>query len=165
MSNNQEGKHTPEPCPTCGTLCNIEWSGLELVENTGDETLATKNYVPDGGVEELLTSQSSELSKLREERDEKEVMIAAFDKITKMFEDTISKMNSDKAHMTDQIAEYEEAQRKDRESNRELFEVLWRIEHLSRYDKNHDNILYNVKDIYELVTDILTKEAKAKPTE
>jgi hypothetical protein len=33
-------------CPECGTLCKIEFSGLDLVANTGDETLATKNYIP-----------------------------------------------------------------------------------------------------------------------
>lgn len=37
---------TTEKCPTCGTECNIEWYGLELVENTGDETLASKSYTP-----------------------------------------------------------------------------------------------------------------------
>lgn len=63
------GSTKPEQCPTCGTLCNITWSGIDLVENSGDETLATKVYTPDGGAEELLASQSSELSKLREENE------------------------------------------------------------------------------------------------
>lgn len=31
-------------CPECGGPCTMTWSGLELVENTGDETLATKHY-------------------------------------------------------------------------------------------------------------------------
>lgn len=49
----QQNKHTPPteglaPCPECGSPCRIEWSGLELVENTGDETLATKHYRPVG---------------------------------------------------------------------------------------------------------------------
>jgi hypothetical protein len=33
-------------CPTCGTICNVQWHGLDLVENTGDETLASKSYTP-----------------------------------------------------------------------------------------------------------------------
>lgn len=39
-------KSTGEQCPTCGTKCRIEWSGLDLVANSGDETLATKTYIP-----------------------------------------------------------------------------------------------------------------------
>ena len=31
-------------CPECGAPCTLSWSGLDLVENTGDETLATKHY-------------------------------------------------------------------------------------------------------------------------
>jgi hypothetical protein len=35
-----------ENCPTCRTECLAQWYGLELVENTGDETLASKGYEP-----------------------------------------------------------------------------------------------------------------------
>lgn len=35
-----------QPCPTCGTECTTSWAGLDLVANTGDETLATKCYHP-----------------------------------------------------------------------------------------------------------------------
>lgn len=31
-------------CPTCGAPSTMSWSGLELVENSGDETLAAKHY-------------------------------------------------------------------------------------------------------------------------
>lgn len=31
-------------CPTCGAPCKKQWHGLELVELTGDETLASKSY-------------------------------------------------------------------------------------------------------------------------
>lgn len=31
-------------CPTCSAPCKISWSGLELVANTGDESLASKHY-------------------------------------------------------------------------------------------------------------------------
>jgi hypothetical protein len=37
-------KESPEPCPTCGAPCSVELSGLHLVEATGDETLASKNF-------------------------------------------------------------------------------------------------------------------------
>lgn len=33
-----------DKCPTCGGNVNVSWSGLELVQNTGDETLASKHY-------------------------------------------------------------------------------------------------------------------------
>ena len=33
-----------ERCPTCNAPVTVSWAGLELVENTGDETLATKCY-------------------------------------------------------------------------------------------------------------------------
>lgn len=39
-------KQKAVPCPTCGTPCEIHWSGLEFVEASGDETLATKHHVP-----------------------------------------------------------------------------------------------------------------------
>ena len=56
-----------EPCPTCGTLCQITWAGLELVENTGDETLATKCYNPLPSFEEIegLQEENRELKKGR----------------------------------------------------------------------------------------------------
>jgi hypothetical protein len=64
---------TIQKCPTCGTDCHIEWSGLELVENTGDETLATKTYKPINGfmkqysriaeLEEALRNLTDEFSK------------------------------------------------------------------------------------------------------
>jgi hypothetical protein len=53
---------TIQKCPTCGTDCHIEWSGLELVENTGDETLATKTYKPING----FMKQSSRIAELEE---------------------------------------------------------------------------------------------------
>lgn len=31
-------------CPTCNAPAKMTWSGLELVANTGDETLAEKHY-------------------------------------------------------------------------------------------------------------------------
>lgn len=40
-------------CPTCGTPCTTTWSGLELVDYTGDETLATKHYHPLPAFEEM----------------------------------------------------------------------------------------------------------------
>jgi hypothetical protein len=54
-----------ENCPNCGALCTISWSGLDLVENTGDETLATKNYhnVSNDLEKSLL---NKELTRLRE---------------------------------------------------------------------------------------------------
>lgn len=33
-----------DECPTCGAASTMSWSGLELVENSGDETLASKHY-------------------------------------------------------------------------------------------------------------------------
>ena len=65
-----EEQNHPVPCPTCGTLCNITWSGLDLVENTGDETLATKNYTPDGGLQEMYDEVREENQRLREQLDE-----------------------------------------------------------------------------------------------
>jgi hypothetical protein len=35
-----------EKCPTCGTLCEVKWHGLDLVAESGDETLASKSYKP-----------------------------------------------------------------------------------------------------------------------
>lgn len=59
------------PCPTCGSPCTISWSGLDMVENSGDETLATKNYHPLPSYEEIereqLEQQNRELKeKLRD---------------------------------------------------------------------------------------------------
>lgn len=34
-----------QKCPECGGPCKMEWSGLDLVSNTGDETLASKHYI------------------------------------------------------------------------------------------------------------------------
>lgn len=39
-----EQKNAIEKCPTCGGDCTMSWSGLDLVSNTGDETLAQKHY-------------------------------------------------------------------------------------------------------------------------
>ena len=61
----EQSQEHPVPCPTCGTLCNITWSGLDLVENTGDETLATKNYVPDGGLQEMYDELREDNQRLR----------------------------------------------------------------------------------------------------
>lgn len=58
-------KEEPEECPTCGTLCNVTWSGLDLVENTGDETLASKCYTPDGGLEEMVAELRAENERLK----------------------------------------------------------------------------------------------------
>lgn len=33
-----------EKCPTCGAPAKMTWSGLDLVAETGDETLAQKHY-------------------------------------------------------------------------------------------------------------------------
>jgi len=33
-----------QKCPTCGAPTEMKWSGLELVEQSGDETLASKFY-------------------------------------------------------------------------------------------------------------------------
>lgn len=41
MSNEQK---KIQLCPTCGSECTTSWSGLELVENTGNETLAQMHY-------------------------------------------------------------------------------------------------------------------------
>ena len=35
-----------EKCPCCGTQCEVKWYGLELVAESGDETLASKSYKP-----------------------------------------------------------------------------------------------------------------------
>lgn len=45
-----------EKCPTCGTQCDVTWQGLELVENTGDETLASKSYKPEHDPEFLMNT-------------------------------------------------------------------------------------------------------------
>jgi hypothetical protein len=34
-------------CPKCGSLCKVVWEGLDLVEASGDETLAHEVYVSD----------------------------------------------------------------------------------------------------------------------
>lgn len=60
-------KQTPVPCPTCGTLCNISWARLDLVANTGDETLATKCYTPDGGLYEMYQEAQKEIAELKNE--------------------------------------------------------------------------------------------------
>lgn len=33
-----------ENCPTCGAPCDVTWLGLDFVETTGDETLASKEH-------------------------------------------------------------------------------------------------------------------------
>lgn len=63
MSKEQQ---TPELCPTCGTLCNVTLFGLELVGNTGDETLATKNYIPNVGLEDDYARLKEENASLGE---------------------------------------------------------------------------------------------------
>ena len=32
-------------CPTCGAPAKMTWSGLDLVAESGDETLASKHYI------------------------------------------------------------------------------------------------------------------------
>lgn len=41
QNNQPAGK---EQCPACGAPCTTSWIGLDLVENTGDETLAHRVY-------------------------------------------------------------------------------------------------------------------------
>lgn len=47
-----------------------------------------------------------------------------------------------------------------RAENKELLSKIKEIEKLSRYDKNHDNILYRLKEIHELVQSLITKYEK-----
>lgn len=44
MKDKPTAKQPIHKCPECGGPCTMEWSGLDLVANTGDETLASKYY-------------------------------------------------------------------------------------------------------------------------
>ncbi len=59
-------KSFKENCPTCGTLCSVEWKGLDLVENTGDETLASKQYTPQQPASQPQAISEGEIEKLAE---------------------------------------------------------------------------------------------------
>jgi len=43
-----------DKCPTCNAPVKISWSGLDLVEQTGDENLATKHYTYQAPAETMV---------------------------------------------------------------------------------------------------------------
>jgi hypothetical protein len=51
-----------EKCPTCGAPAKMTWSGLDLVAESGDETLASKHYEyqPNGNNTVLVPSGPQE---------------------------------------------------------------------------------------------------------
>lgn len=59
-SSSDEVQENAALCPTCGTPCKIELGGLDLVENSGDETLATKRYVPVKSKSDWITDRFPE---------------------------------------------------------------------------------------------------------
>lgn len=87
METNKDQQNRIEKCPTCGAPANFEWSGLDLVAESGDETLASKSYKFDKSTLEaidnckILSDQvvlmDSELTRLRSLNEAAEKVIAA----------------------------------------------------------------------------------------
>ncbi len=44
MSERDKSQWFTDECPTCGRPVEWRWTGLDLVEHAGDETLASKEY-------------------------------------------------------------------------------------------------------------------------